>query len=66
MSWLIAGSFVRLLRVGGGLSLTLLPGLGMLILIVGCATQPSYEGLCLVLCVLVLSCLSVSWRHTLF
>lgn len=58
---------VGLLTVGAGVSLTLLPVLGTLFLLLDYLVHPQCEGFCLVLLYLVLSYLTVvSWRPTLF
>lgn len=46
-----------------GIPLTLLPALGNLFLLLGCLSQPQYEGFCFVLIYFVLSHLTVvSWK----
>ena len=55
---------VELLTVGVGVSLTILPGLGTMFLLLGCFVQPQDEGFCLVLCLVLLGfgcCLLEAW-----
>lgn len=48
-----------LLTVGMSVSLTLLPVLGALLLLLDCLVQPQCEGFCLVVLYLILSCVAV-------
>lgn len=67
MLWLLAWFCVEMLTVDAGASLILLPDLGTLFFLLCCPVHPRYEGFCLVLLYLVLSCfIVVSWRPTFF
>lgn len=56
---------MRLLTVGEGVSLTLLPILRTLCLLLGCLVQPGNENLYLVLLCLVMLALLISLGHLL-
>ena len=47
--WCQLGVFVGLRKVEAGVTLTPLPALGILFLLVGCPVQPPHESYCLVL-----------------
>lgn len=59
--WLLACSFVGLVTVGAGMSLTLLPVLGGLFHLLGYHDQPWCKDFCLVLCVLFSCCFLEAW-----